>query len=107
MELWNAVESNNAGDEEVSNHHHLSIIINEHFSGMAQFSEKTSITTPTTPRVDREEVPSRVAPTRKRCMKSTSKPTLSNSKKNYQQIEKEEIASLQPVASYWLPPGRG
>lgn len=65
MELWNAVESNNAGDEEVSNHHHLSIIINEHFSGMAQFSEKTSITTPTTPRVDSEEVPSRVAPTRK------------------------------------------
>ena len=68
MELRNAVETNNTGDKEVGNHNHLNeykdlIFLHKIDSKfLSRIRDTTSMTTPITPRVDREEVPSRVAP---------------------------------------------
>ena len=68
MELRNAVETNNTGDKEVGNHNNLNKLIDLilFYKIDAKFCsrirDRTSMTTPITPRVDREEVPSRVAP---------------------------------------------
>ena len=68
MELRNAVETNNTGDKEVGNHNHLNeykdlIFLHKIDSKfLSRIGDTTSITTPITPRVDKEEVPSRVAP---------------------------------------------
>ena len=109
MKLRNAVEANNAGDKEVGNHHHLKSNGWDNSSSV----KATSMTTPTTPRVDKEDVPNRVAPA-KNINKITDLKSDAKKEENSQIIDQKnlqigmvEISSLQPVASCWLPPGRG